>query len=246
MQEAGPSDVIVARARDVWPRMRRVEHDHDVSIDRDAGVVTVRHSDARTLLALVERSCASPLSWFTVPMTLVDECTATRPYLAGVSGDDVDQAGLEGLVCALHRAGRDRHRVATSSEVMRSLYRRVIYRAQRNCPGAWPTIVSWSGWSRLLDRAYVIGPWHGDPTAYNAVVTSDGRTWLIDHSAQSEGILDYDIAKTRRHLLVDNDLRLRSEPREWRRDPMMICIVAGMIGSHGAPELIELFKELTG
>lgn len=227
----------------VWPRMERRRHDRRVVIMPPAPT-QIRDDDADALMSIVERSRVGYLAPYTVSMAMTGPNTASRPWVEGRC--PVDWSTLVSLE-SLHRERPTR--LATDVELHDFYCRRVLDRIKADCPEHYDLVASWRGWERLCDpaRGVKIGAWHGDPTVYNAIATPGGRVVLIDHSPRREGPQEYDFAKAIRHQLIDNDMRVVAQRvSEWRDDLVLIAVIAGMIGSHDAPELVELFKELKG
>lgn len=220
----------------VWPAMKRIEDDREVVIYNS--LVMIHDKDHERLLRVTARSQSGPLAPYTTFMQYRGLGQATRGYISGEC--PAPHGPLVETLAQLHEDGPQRN--ATREELRAFYEQRILNRIERNCPQHYDLVVNWPGWERLVyDRPNVTwGVWHGDASDYNAVETQGGRIVLFDHAPEPEGPQEYDFAKLKRSLYIDNTMTLRKTPR--LRDDVLTAVIAGMIGSHGHPNLVELFK----
>lgn len=86
-----------------------------------------------------------------------------------------------------------------------------------------------------IDVKLHVGSWHGDPTLSNFI-----GGYLIDHSPDAEGPLEWDYAKLERSEILDDNMKRIGK---CRKDPLLAAVFLSMFYRHGCAELMECYKE---
>lgn len=221
----------------VWPMMQRVRPDRKTLVLPERGCVLRRFESEHDAMSyalhgyyLAQRGWSKPCEY------IGKEWTAQEHVVAGDAQPNV--AGIVRIIAELHgHVGQ----YGAPRDYTQEELQRVCDREVRNHGGELVETFA-KHWPSELRS--VRGPWHGDPTLTNCIVDAAGRYWMIDHAPQLLGPQEYDYAKLRRCLLINDEGVI-----DWQQvarghdDTWLRVVIAGMLGSHTG-EMREKLKEV--
>lgn len=223
-----------------WPAMKRARDDRATLVCDSC--VWRWYADVAAAQQVAMRSQQEPLRGYCGgAYEYVADGWVQCPYVIGREATAADVLLIDRELQRLHDSGpRQRMRVGA---ILRS---RVLARLLNNHAVGDPMhdeIAAWPMW-RYIDGS--VGPWHGDPSLTNVLITPSGAVQFIDHSPMEHGPREYDFAKLRRSLVLGDDGEWKNRPP--RGDEWLAVVVAGMIGSHCAgafrDKLIEMWRTI--